>query len=313
MTEASLAIEARSLTKYFGAVCALDGVDLTVDRGEVFGLLGRNGAGKTTLVRILLGLVFASGGDGRLLGRSLGAADALREVGYLPEDHSLPDYHTAESSLHFFGALSGVPRRERQRRIGPLLERLDLESWRTTKIRTFSKGMRQRLGLAQALLHEPRLLFLDEPTDGVDPVGRKEIRDLLRDYRDNGGTVFLNSHLLGEVELVCDRVAIARDGVLDRVGTIAELTRGREVWRFRVEGELDACRAALGEVATTIDVDDDGAGFAATVPDTAGLDALVDVLRSAGVGIRGLAQDRPSLEDVFIEVVGQGRTGGRRT
>ncbi len=311
MNDASVAIETRSLTKFYGSVRALEGVDLTVERGEVFGLLGRNGAGKTTLVRILLGLVFASGGDGRLLGRSLGASDALREVGYLPEDHSLPDYHTAESCLHFFGALSGVPRRDRQRRIGSLLERLDLASWRRTKIRTFSKGMRQRLGLAQALLHEPRLLFLDEPTDGVDPVGRKEIRDLLRDFRDRGGTVFLNSHLLGEVELVCDRVAIARDGVLDRVGTIAELTRGREVWRFRIEGDTAACRDALAAAATTIEFDDHG--FAATVGEPTAIDAIVDVLRSAGLGIRGLAQDRPTLEDVFIEVVGNGRTGGRRS
>lgn len=208
----------------------LAGVSLEVEPGTLFGLLGQNGAGKTTLIKILLGLVAPTAGQANLLGEPVGRLAGRREVGYLPEDHRLPDYHTAPSLLHFYGALQGLTRRERLARIPFLLELLGLKGREKLRIRGYSKGMKQRLGLAQSLLHRPRVLFLDEPTDGIDPVGRKQIRDVLLEQQRAGVTVFINSHLLGEVEQLCDRVAIMRRGHLLVSGTVAELTPTKPTW-----------------------------------------------------------------------------------
>src|SRR6056297_1032838 len=197
----------------FGAdIDALHPLDLTVEQGEIFGLLGPNGAGKTTLVKLLLGIAIPSGGEGRLLGRSVREPEAREAVGFLPESHRFPDYLTAAQVLDHYGRIAGVDADERARRIPDLLNRVRMGKWADTRVRKFSKGMMQRLGLAQALLGAPDLLFLDEPTDGVDPVGRREIRDLLLDISREGTTIFLNSHLLSEGEQICTRVAILKAG-----------------------------------------------------------------------------------------------------
>src|SRR5204863_4264972 len=193
-------------------------VSLTVERGHIFGLLGQNGAGKTTLIKILLGITRLTAGNASLLDEPAGSAAVRRRVGYLPEDHRFPDYHTGASLLDFYGALLDVPRRERARRIPEALEQVGLRGRMDYKIRTYSKGMKQRLGIAQALFHDPEVVFLDEPTDGVDPVGRREIRAIMARLKGEGKTLFLNSHLLGEVELVCDRVGILQEGELVREG-----------------------------------------------------------------------------------------------
>lgn len=190
-------------------------------------MLGQNGAGKTTMVKILLGITGPTLGEARLLGQAVGTAAVRKRVGYLPEDHHFPDYHTGASLLDFYGALLEVPRAERRRRGQEMLELVGLKGRMNYKVRTYSKGMKQRLGIAQAIFHDPEVIFLDEPTDGVDPVGRREIRDLLQQLKDQGKTIFLNSHLLGEVELICDRVAILQAGELIRLGTMAELTQQR--------------------------------------------------------------------------------------
>ena len=216
------AIRVESVSKRYGrgakAVDALRGASLAVRDGEIFGLLGRNGAGKTTLVKILLDIVRPSAGGASLLGRPVRDPGARHEVGYLPEDHRFAEYQTAESALDFYAMLSGVPRSLRRRRVPELLAMVGLGKDARRKIRGFSKGMKQRLGLAQALLHEPRVLLLDEPTDGVDPVGRAEIRDVLLQLKNEKRTVFLNSHLLSEVERLCDRVAILERGQVVREG-----------------------------------------------------------------------------------------------
>src|SRR5450830_1763552 len=225
------AIEVRGLQKFYREglggreVRALAGIDFAVQPGELFGLLGPNGAGKTTTVKILLGLTHATSGEASLLGLPARAPESRRRVGYLPEGHRFPGYLTARQTLSVFGRMSGVGPDDLKRRIPALLERLRIAEWADVRVKRFSKGMTQRLGLASALVHEPEVLLLDEPTDGVDPIGRREIRDLLREEAAKGTTVLLNSHLLSEIELTCDRVAVLRKGTVAAEGRIADLTR----------------------------------------------------------------------------------------
>src|SRR5438105_11811368 len=235
----SPAIEVSGLKKvYRGAlrssrITALDGVDFTVGAGEMFGLLGPNGAGKTTTVKILLDLTRPTAGAARIGGLPAGNPESRRRVGYLPEGHKIPGYLTARQTLSIFGRMSGMESKDIQCRGAELLEKLRIEKWIDVRVKKFSKGMTQRLGLACALIHAPNVLLLDEPTDGVDPVGRREIRDLLQNEAANGCTVLLNSHLLSEIELTCDRVAVLRNGKVAAHGTVEELTR-RET-RFRMD------------------------------------------------------------------------------
>ena len=297
-------LQAVGLRKRFGTLTAVDDLSLEVRDGEIFGLLGPNGAGKTTLVKVLLGICHATAGQARLMGRPVGDARARREVGYLPEHLRLPDFLNAETALHFLGRLSGMPSEARRKAVPELLERVGLASRRRSKVRTFSKGMIQRLGLAQALLHRPRLLVLDEPTDGVDPIGRKEIRDVLLELRGTGTTIFLNSHLLSEIEMICDRVAILDHGKILRVGDVRELTRRRDRWRIAVEGDVDAARAALAETRSP-DVVRGALEFSATSAEE--LNAAIDLLRAKGVLIREVHAVSASLEEAFLEIVGHSR------
>src|SRR3989304_5850809 len=205
-------------------VPALVDVSLSVDSGEIFGLLGPNGAGKTTFIKILLSIVHPTTGEATILGETLGSLKIKEKIGYLPENHRYPQFLTGYQTLHFFGGLSGLTGSALRDRALSLLDLVGLSEWKKVKIKRYSKGMLQRLGLAQALLNDPEILFLDEPTDGVDPVGRKEIRDLLKDLRKQGKTIFLNSHLLSEVEAISDRVAILNKGKVLKVGTVSEIT-----------------------------------------------------------------------------------------
>src|SRR5438045_976624 len=211
-------IETRELRKNYGRIEALKGVSLRVEKGQIYGLLGQNGAGKTTLIKILLGIVRKTEGDAGLLGRVAGDPDTRKRVGYLPEDHQFPGYHTGFSLMDFYGALYGVPADVRRTKIPETLELVGIAGRMNSKVKTYSKGMKQRLGIAQALLHDPEVIFLDEPTDGVDPLGRREIRALMQRLKGEGKTIFLNSHLLGEVELICDRVGILQKGEVVREG-----------------------------------------------------------------------------------------------
>ena len=310
MTEAAILVE--DLHKRYGrgsrAVDALRGIDLAVGRGEIYGLLGRNGAGKTTLVKVLLDIARPTRGRTTLLGVSSRTVAARDAVGYLPEDHRFPDYRTAEGRLDFYGALSGMPASARRARADELLALVGLDDARKRKVRGFSKGMKQRLGLAQAMLSDPEIVFLDEPTDGVDPVGRADIRRVLEKLRAAGKTIFLNSHLLSEVEQICDRVGILEGGELVREGSIPELTHTGRIYEVELAAPAgDGLIAALGSIVTSITTTGDARSLEIAVEDDRAIDAAVDRIRADGIGLRRLVGKRTSLEDVFLSAVEERR------
>ncbi|MDB5308602.1 MAG: yxlF 1 [Gemmataceae bacterium] len=297
-------IETRELRKTYGRIEALKGVSIRVEKGQIYGLLGQNGAGKTTLIKVLLGIVSKTDGEAGLLGHAAGDPAARRKVGYLPEDHQFPGYHTGYSLMDFYGALYGVPAADRRRKIPETLELVGIAGRMNSKIRTYSKGMKQRLGIAQALLHDPDLVILDEPTDGVDPLGRREIRELMQRLKDRGHTIFLNSHLLGEVELICDRVAILQQGKLVREGTIADLTRqkGRHEMAVAPGQQFPADAVMkLGYVVTPLPDRPDV--FEVSMPDGQSIDPVVRLLLDKGLGLRHLVEKKQSLEEAFLATV----------
>jgi len=248
------AIDLRHVFKTYGKrVHALQGVDLRVNRGEVFGLLGPNGAGKSTLVKIMMTVVRATRAEGMILGQPVGHKPTLARVGYLPENHRFPKYLTGRQVLEFFAALAGVDRVTRRRRSSEFLDVVGMAQWADSKISTYSKGMLQRVGLAQALVHEPDLVVLDEPTDGVDPVGRRDILEVLNRIRGQGRTVFVNSHALSELEAICDRVAILVKGQVAKQGTIDELTVARQ--RYEIEVSAEDLGAAREHIRTAVAAD----------------------------------------------------------
>jgi ABC-2 type transport system ATP-binding protein len=303
----AIPIEAQGLRKVYRsrvrgrAIEALGGLDLRVEPGEVFGLLGPNGAGKTTTVKILLGLTFPTSGSARLLGLPAADPASRRRVGYLPEGHRFPGYLTARQTLEIFGRMSGMDRAARRARTGILLERVGLERWADVRVRKFSKGMTQRLGLAAALVHDPEVLLLDEPTDGVDPLGRREIRDLLQEEASRGKAILLNSHLLSEIELTCGRVAVLRNGTVAAEGSIESLTAPTARYRLVATGVDERLLAAFRETGAT--VERVNGHFDLGARDLDHLNALVDRLRASGGRLQELTPVRSSLEDVFVGLV----------
>lgn len=288
---------------------ALKGISLHVEHGEIFGLLGPNGAGKTTLVKLLLGIVRKTRGTATLLGRPAGDRQGRRRVGYLPENLRIPRHHTAWSALDLYGQMSGLSAGEIRRRRGELLDTVDLAGRARDSVRKYSKGMLQRLGLAIALLHDPDLVFMDEPTDGLDPPGRAQVRQILLRLKGAGKTIFLNSHLLQEVEMVCDRVAILDRGVLKGVGTTEQLVpRSIDGVELRLEllageqvvrGALPAGMECHVEAASSA-----GCRVHLRLRDQGDVDRCVDALRLQQISIVSLGRRKVSLEDAFLEVLG---------
>lgn len=283
-------------------VTALVDTTLEVQAGEIFGLLGPNGAGKTTFVKILLSIVHPSKGTVQLLGKPVGDVGARSHCGFLPENHHYPGFLTAFETLRFFGGLNGTPARVLTDRARHLLDFVGLKEWTDHKVHKFSKGMQQRLGLAQALLNEPQVLFLDEPTDGVDPVGRKEMRDLFLRLKKEGVTIFLNSHLLSEVELVSDRVAILNKGSLVKVGTLDEVRGGSTAHTLHIDRTLSKDQLDMLHLRPS-SVQVDVSGTTLTVATESELNRTIDMLRSWGIAIKGVAQQRATLEDSFIKLI----------
>lgn len=236
-----IVIETRNLTKeyrdFWGKrkVLALDNLSLEVRRGEVFGFLGPNGSGKTTTVKLLLGLLFPSSGTAEVLGRSPGSVEANQRIGFLPEESYLYRFLNAEETLDFYGRLFKIPTVERRKRIDRLIRMVGLEEARQRQLKEYSKGMARRIGLAQALINDPEVVFLDEPTSGLDPIGNREIKDLIVDLKAQGKTIFMCSHLLADVEDVCDRIAILFLGKLEVVGKVSELLTEEGVVNFRAQ------------------------------------------------------------------------------
>jgi len=305
-------IETRDLRKVYKGflgtpVEALRGVDIRVEAGQAFGLLGPNGAGKTTLVKVLLGLVHATDGDARLMGARAGAPWSRRRVGYMPELRNYPQFLTAARCLDLFGRLHGITKAERGERIERVLADVDLAKWRDHKVGGFSKGMKQRLALAQALLNDPEVLFLDEPAEGIDPLGRVVVRNILRRIRERGTTLFMNSHLLTEVEMVCDEVAILHAGKVVESGVLAQLTSCERQYRLTVASHQDRVPSLLDGAISGIEEAKAPAGLAAwtlTVQDREQLNAGLDRLRGENVLIESVEPVRSSLEEVFLRAIG---------
>ena len=283
---------------------AVADVTLRVPLGVKFGLLGPNGAGKTTLVKMLLSAVHPTSGTASLFGRNSEEPEARRPVGYLPENHRFPTYLTGAGMLDFYSALSGLPAAERKRRIPELLELVGLKDWGDVRIKKYSKGMLQRLGLAQALIHKPKLLILDEPTDGVDPVGRRHIRDILDRLTGSGVTVFINSHLLGEVEAFCDYAAILDKGRLVLEGKITSLIAGRG-YTIAIANVPEVTIAELRRNAAVIVPGNDNLRLQAASREHA--NQLIDIVRAAGGFIESMEASTSSLEDVFIRATQPGK------
>lgn len=295
-------IETDGLTKLYRTGAGCREVSLAVAEGQVFGLLGPNGAGKTTLVKMLVGLVFPTAGEARLLGRPLGDVTVRRRIGYLPENFRYHDWLSAREVLRFHAGLAGVPGREVETRVRRALEQAGLASSAGHKVGTFSKGMQQRLGLAAALLSDPALLFLDEPTSALDPLGRMEVREIIGGLKARGKTVFLNSHLLGEMELVCDAVAIIDRGRIAVSGATADLLfrQELEIEVRDVPGEtLAGMEEKYGGLKVTGDRMTVAVGNREEVPE------LVAELVAAGARIYGLRMRPATLESLFVKAVGK--------
>jgi ABC-2 type transport system ATP-binding protein len=279
---------------------ALDGLTLRIEEGEVFGFLGPNGAGKTTTLKLLMGLIFPTSGGARILGRQIEDVSMHHDVGYLPEQPYFYDYLTARELLDYFARFFRLSAEERRRRIARVLESVGLSSAADVQLRRYSKGMLQRIGVAQAILHQPRVVFLDEPMSGLDPVGRREVRDIILDLKRQGRTVFFSTHILPDAEMLCDRVAVLVGGKLQGVGSPEQIV-SIEVESLEVLFELPAGSAlppALEAAATQT-----GARCRIQVPEAQLYDAL-EGLRAARARIISVSQLKPTLEDFFLRLVG---------
>jgi ABC-2 type transport system ATP-binding protein len=277
--------------------CVLRPLDLQVEEGEIFGFLGPNGAGKTTTLKMLMGLVYPSAGSARILGSEINDPRMKAQIGFLPEQPYFYDYLTAVELLEYYAQLSGVDAKERKRRVSEVLLRVGLPNVSGMQLRKFSKGMLQRVGIAQAILHNPRVLFFDEPMSGLDPIGRREVRDLMEELKHAGKTVFFSTHILPDAESLCDRVAIIHQGELRGVGAVADLTSS-------VEGKVEVVwhGNTVPPSVRTLALDSSATGdtIRAVVLE-ASQDALIDALRRERLHIVSVTPLRTSLEEYFVQ------------
>jgi len=289
---------------------ALDGLDLEIEPGEIFGYLGANGAGKTTTLKLLVGLLRPTAGEAWILGRSTGEVASRRPVGFLPENPFFYEYLSAKEAVDFYASLSGMGRADRARRTAEVLELVGLGGTEEGRIGSFSKGMRQRLGLAQALVHEPKVLILDEPMSGLDPIGRRDVREIILAQRDLGRTVFFSSHILADVEAICDRVGILAQGRLAETGPLENIL-AREITAIDVVVEGASVEAVPEDLAadTTMRVIETENGFEITVADYETAYRVVDAAEAAGGKLRALTPRGESLEQYFMRTQAGGRGG----
>ncbi len=303
------AIRLQELTKDYAVgfwrprpVRALDGVSLDVQPGEVLGYLGPNGAGKTTTLKLLMQLVYPTSGRAEILGRPAGDVETRRRLGYLPELPYFYDNLTAEELLVYFGGLFGLSSADARRRASTLLDRAGLGAERRRQLRKYSKGMLQRVGIAQALVNDPEVVFLDEPMSGLDPVGRRDTRELIRSLGDEGRTVFFSSHILSDAEALCSRVAIVAQGRLAATGRLADLAFETTGWELVVTGSDDGAFAALGLDTATTQVD---GRYVIDLPVDRPPDQLLPELGRRGLRVVSLTPRHESLEDFFMRLVAQ--------
>ena len=300
------AVVTHSLRKTYRSNVAVEDLSIVVERGQIFGFLGPNGAGKTTSVKMLTGLVRPTSGSALLLGRPVHERQSRTKVGFLPELFRFPEWLTGEELLDLHGKLYGMPAGERKRRIPIVLDIVGLAGRAGDRLQTYSKGMQQRAGLAQALLHEPDLVFLDEPTSALDPIGRRQVRDIIVQLRNQGTTVFLNSHLLSEVELVCDRVAVMNRGAIVASGTLDDLLGGHsdvELKLGRLTGDASTRLEMFGTLTISVPHPDDQTTIVLRMTNAGDLPRVVEMLVHQGVDVRGVSESRKTLEDLFIELI----------
>lgn len=276
---------------------ALQPLHLTVEQGEIFGFLGPNGAGKTTTLKMLMGLVFPTSGTARILGQEWTEPSVKAQIGFLPEQPYFYDYLTAHELLNYYGQLSGVPTKDRKRRIEEVLQQVGLTDVKGVQLRKFSKGMLQRAGIAQAILHNPQLVFLDEPMSGLDPLGRREVRDLMEQLKQQGKTVFFSTHILSDAEALCDRVAIIHKGELRGVGAIEELTSSVQ-GKVEIVWQGTAVPASLRALGAECHVS--GETVRGVLSDRQ-QDAAIDALRRERLRLISITPLRTSLESYFVE------------
>lgn len=277
--------------------CALRPLHLTVEEGEIFGFLGPNGAGKTTTLKMLMGLVFPTGGSARILGMDVNDPRVKAQIGFLPEQPYFYDYLTARELLNYYGQLSGMSSADRRAKIEAVLNKVGLPDAGDLQLRKFSKGMLQRVGIAQAILHDPKVVFLDEPMSGLDPMGRREVRDLIEELKNEGKTVFFSTHILSDAEALCDRVAIIHLGELRGVGVVADLTssvkeRVELVWSgTKIPASLRALKIEYHVMGDTV----------RAVVNKEDQDAALDALRREQLRLISLTPVRTTLEDYFVQ------------
>jgi len=286
---------------------ALKPLHLAVERGEIFGFLGPNGAGKTTTLKLLMGLMYPTTGSARILGKEISDPRIKAQIGFLPEQPYFYDYLTARELLQYYGQLSGIPARDRNRKVTEMLERVGLRDSAGVQLRKFSKGMLQRVGLAQAILHDPQIVFFDEPMSGLDPMGRREVRDLMEQLKQEGKTVFFSTHILSDAEALCDRVAIIHMGELRGVGAIAELTAGVH---GRVELVWQGTAVPAGLRALGAECHITGENVRAVLAETS-QDAALDALRKERLRLISVTPVRMSLEDYFVQQTGSSQAATR--
>lgn len=281
----------------------LRGVSFSVGQGEIFGFLGPNGAGKTTTLKILLGLNRQSGGRAEVLGVPVGSVEIRRRIGFLPESPYFYDYLTGEEFLRFYGRLAGLDGEQLNRHITSLLETLGLAEARHRQLRKFSKGMLQRVGLAQALIHDPELVIFDEPMSGLDPLGRKEVRDLMLHLRDQGKTVFFSSHIIPDVEMICDRVAVLIKGEVVAAGRVDELVGHGQTRHIEVMCEGIRTDQLQSMRSFGLKMIDRGSRCLIVLPDPQRLDEVLVRLRALGGKLVSVTPHRDSLEELFVQQV----------
>jgi ABC-2 type transport system ATP-binding protein len=288
---------------------ALSPLRLIVEDGEIFGFLGPNGAGKTTTLKLLMGLVFPTSGSARLLGQEWTDPEVKAQIGFLPEQPYFYDHLTAHELLNYYAQLSGVPAKERSRRVDSMLDRVGLKDVYGVHLRKFSKGMLQRVGIAQAILHDPKLVFFDEPMSGLDPMGRREVRDLMEQLKQEGKTVFFSTHILSDAEALCDRVAIIHKGELRGIGAVADLTSSVQgkvevIWQgTQIPASVKALGAECHVTGVTV----------RAIIDESQQDAAIDALRREHLRMIALTPVRTSLEAYFVERLQRAETTAGRT
>jgi len=299
-----IAIESRGLTKHYsrGKIKALTDFDLSVEEGKIFSLLGPNGAGKTTLIKLLLSIALPTRGEGQLFGRDISLPESRQSTGYLSEDHRFPGYLNSEQFLYYYGKMSGVSKSDLIIRIPKLLKQVKLDDRKGLKLKKYSKGMLQRLGTAQALINEPKLIFLDEPTDGIDPIGRIEIREILLELKNQGKTIFINSHLLSEVERISDEIAILKEGKLIKKGRTEDFLESTGRYFISVEQQKKNILENIFK-EKNISYEVNGNGFTAGIGNLDEINGIIDLIRKENIMIESIEALKNTLEDYFIKVL----------